>query len=127
MIGGPLERELLDGAVAAVTVDDQDAAEAAVGHAVQDVADDAQVGLDPQRNRAGEFAEVRRDAVRHDREHRHAERLGGFGRDPLGKNAVDREPQVAVLLRAAERQHRAVVAPQVLLHLHPVHVRRCAR
>ena len=27
-----------------------------------------------------------------------------------------------VLLGAAERQHRAVVVPQVLLHLHPVHV-----
>ena len=54
--------------------------------------------------------------------HRHAERLGGLGRDPFGEDAVDREPQVAVLLGAAERQHGAVVVPQVLLDLHPVHV-----
>jgi hypothetical protein len=33
---------------------------------------------------------------------------------------------MAVLLRAAERQHRAVVVPQVLFHLHPVHSRQCA-
>jgi len=29
---------------------------------------------------------------------------------------------MAVLLRAAERQHRAVVVPEVFFHLHPVHV-----
>ena len=122
VIGGPLERELLHGVVAAVAVDDQDAAKSAVRHAVQDVAHDAQVRLDPQRDRAGELAEVRRDAVRHHRKHRHAERLGGVGRHAFGEDAVDREPQMAVLLGAAERQHRAVVVPQVLFHLHPVHV-----
>ena len=83
---------------------------------------DAQVRLDAQRDRAGELAEVRRDAVRHHRKHRHAERLGGVGRDAFREDAIDREPQVAVLFRAAERQHGAVVVPQVLFHLHPVHV-----
>jgi hypothetical protein len=94
----------------------------AVGHAVENVGDEPQVRLDAQRDRAGELAEVRRDAVRHHRKHRHAERLGGVGRHTFGKDAIDREPQMAVLLRAAERQHRAVVVPQVLFHLHPVHV-----
>ena len=56
------------------------------------------------------------------RKHRHAERLGGVGRHAFGQDAVDREPQVAVLLGAAERQHGAVVVPQVFFHLHPVHV-----
>ena len=93
-----------------------------MGHAVEDVADQPQVRLDPQRDRAGELAEVRRDAVRHHGKHRHAERLGGLGRDPFGEDAIDREPQVAVLLGAAERQYRAVVVPQVLFDLHPVHV-----
>ena len=105
-----------------MAVDDQDAAEAAVRQAVEDVADDAQVRLDAQRDRAGEGAEIRRDAVGDDRKHRNAERLGGVGRDALGQDAIDGEPQMAVLLGAAERQHRAVVALQVLLHLHPVHV-----
>ena len=71
---------------------------------------------------ARELAEVRRDAVRHDREHRDAERLGGLGGDALGENAVDGEPEMAVLLGAAERKHGAVVVLQVLLDLHPVHV-----
>ena len=54
--------------------------------------------------------------------HRNAERLGGFGGDALGKDAVDGEPEVAVLFGAAEREHGAVVVLQVLLDLHPVHV-----
>jgi hypothetical protein len=29
---------------------------------------------------------------------------------------------MTVLLRAAERQHRAVVVAEILFHLHPVHV-----
>ena len=85
--------------------------------------DHAQMGVDAERNRAREVAEVRRDAVGQHREHRHAERFGGFGRDALGQDAVDREAQIGMLLGAAERQHRAVVVPQVFLHLHPVHVR----
>jgi hypothetical protein len=39
--GRPFRHELLHGAVAAVPVDDEDAAESAVRHAVQDVAHDA--------------------------------------------------------------------------------------
>ncbi len=57
-----------------------------------------------------------------DREHRHAERLGGLDGDAFGQDAVDGEAEVAVLLGAAERQHGAVVVLQVLLDLHPVHV-----
>ena len=109
--GRPSTRgERLRRRVAAVAVDEQDAAEAAVRHAVEHVADDAQVGRDAQRDRARERAEVGRDAVGDDREHRHAERLGGLGRHALGKDAVDREAQMACCSRAAERQHAAVVA-----------------
>ena len=78
--------------------------------------------LDSKRDRSRKLAEVRRDAVRHDRKYRNAERLGGLGGDALGEDAVHREPQMAVLLGAAERKHGAVVVLQVLLDLHPVHV-----
>ncbi len=123
MAGRPLERELLHGVVAAVSVHDQDAAKAAVRHAVENVADEAQVRFDLERDRSGKLAEVRRDAVRHDREHRHAQRLGGVGSHTFGQDAVDGQSQMRVLLGAAERQHRAIVVAQVLLDLHPVHVR----
>ena len=103
MIRGPFLRELLHGVVAAVAVDDEDAAEAAVRHAVEDVADDAEMRLDAQRDRARELAEVGRHAVRHDGKDRDAERFGRVDGDALGQDAVDREPQMAVLLGAAER------------------------
>jgi hypothetical protein len=105
-----------------VPVDDQDAAEPTVRHAVEDVAHDAQVRLDPERDRPREFAEVGRDAVRHHRKHRDAERFRGVGRHALGQDAVHRESQVAVLLGTAEGQDGAVIVLQVGVHLHPVHV-----
>src|SRR5262249_26973314 len=122
MLGGPLLREGLHGTVAAVAIDDQDAAKSGVDEAVEDVADEAQVRLDAQGYRAGVGGEVRRDAVRDDREYRHAERFGGLDSHAFGEDAVDRQPEIRVLLRAPERQHRAIVALQVLFHLHPVHV-----
>src|SRR5262249_15202219 len=123
MAGGPLERELLHGAVAAVPVRDQDAPKAAVRKAVEDVTDDPQVRFHLERNRSGEFTKVRRHAVRQHRKHRHPERLSGFGRLAFGENAVDGEPKMGMLFGAAERQHGAVVVLQILLNLHPVHVR----
>src|SRR6476620_5727976 len=80
------------------------------------------MGFHAQRNRSGEVAEVWRDAVRHHRKHRHAERLGCVHRNAFGQYTVDGQPQMTVLFRAAERQHGPVVASQVLVHLHPVHV-----
>ena len=79
--------------------------------------------LDAQRDRAGIRHEGGRDAVRHRREHRHAERLGGLDRDALGQDRVGGQAQVRVLLGAADRQHRAIVALELLLDLHPVHRR----
>ena len=85
-----------------------------------------QMRLDSQRDRARKFAEVRRHAVRHHRKHRHAERLGGLGRDAFREDAVDREPQVAVLLGAAERQHGAVVVAAGIPRPASSSCRRCA-
>src|SRR5258705_1706197 len=112
----------MPGAVAAVAVADHDAIEAAVRDAGEYVSHQREVGLDAQRDRAGEFAEVWRHAVGDHREYRHAQRLGGLRGDPLGQNAVHGQPQVTVLFGTAEWQHRAVVAPQVFLDLHPIHV-----
>jgi len=122
MIGRPLLRELRDSAIAAMTVADEDATEAAVREPVEDVPHDVEVGLDPERDRTGKFAEVGSDAVGDDGEDRDAERLRGLRRHPLWKNAIDSQSQMAVLFGAAQRQHGAVVVRQVLLHLHPVHV-----
>src|SRR6185312_15617579 len=122
MLRRPLGDELLDGAVAAVAVDDEDPAKAAVRHAVEDVAYHGKVGLDAQRDRARELAKIGRDPVRHDGEYGNAERLGGFRGDALGEDAIDGEPQMAVLFGAAERENGPVIVLQVLLGLHPVHV-----
>src|SRR5258705_7180371 len=112
----------MPGAVAAVAVADHDAIEAAVRDAGEYVSHQREVGLDAQRDRAGEFAEVWRHAVGDHREYRHAQRLGGLRGDPLGQNAGPGQPQVTVLFGTAEWQHRAVIAPQVGLDLHPIHV-----
>jgi hypothetical protein len=80
------------------------------------------VRLHPERYRSRELAEVRRDAVGQNGEHRDAERFGRFRGDLLGQDAVDGQPEVAVLLGAAERQHGAVITSQVGLDLHPIHV-----
>src|SRR5262249_5940828 len=56
----------------------------------------------------------------HHGEDRHPQRLRGLDRDALGENAVGGEAQVGVLLGAAQREHGAVVARQVLLDLPPV-------
>jgi hypothetical protein len=115
-------RELLHRAVTAVAVHDEDATEPAVRHAVEDVAHDVEMCLNTQRDRPGKLAKVRRDAVRDHGKHGDAEWVRDFGGETLRQNAIDGKPQVAVLLRAAERKNRAVVAPQVFLDLHPVHV-----
>jgi hypothetical protein len=54
MIRSPLLRELLDRAISTVAIHDEDAAKAAVRHAVEDVAHDVKVRLHPKRDRAGE-------------------------------------------------------------------------
>ncbi len=113
MRGGPFGGELLHGVISAVPVDDQDAAEPTVRQAVEDVTDDAEMRLDFERNRSRELAEIRRDAVGQHREDQHAERLCSFYGDALGQNAVDREPQVGMLLGAPDGEHRAVVVLQV--------------
>ncbi len=122
VIGGPLLGELLHRAVAAVAVADHDAPEAAVRHAVENVAHHAEVRLHPQRDGSRKLAEVRRDAVGQDGEDRDAEGFGRLGGDPLGENAVDRQAEVAVLLGAARAATRAVIALEVRFDLHPVHV-----
>src|ERR1041384_4701798 len=74
VVRGPFGGKLLHGAVAAVAVADHDALEAAVCHAVENVAHQREVRLDAQGDRAGEFAEVRRHAVGHDGKHGNAQR-----------------------------------------------------
>src|SRR5579871_4478395 len=103
MVSGPLRNPRLHGTVSAVAVDDQNALEAAVRHGVEYVAYDAQVRGHPQRDRAGEFAEVGRDAVRDDGEDWNAQRLRRFHGDALGENAIDGQAQMTVLLGASER------------------------
>jgi len=93
-----------------------------LGQAVEQIAHDAQVGCDPQSQRAGVGSEVRCDAIRQPRKDRHAQRLGGLDGHALGQNAIDTQAEVGVLLGAAQRQYRAVVARQVVLDLQPVHV-----
>ena len=117
----PFQRHRMGRQVAAMAVDDQDAPEAAGGQGVQDVADHPGIGLDPQADGAGVAQEVGREAVGHDREHRHAEGLGGIERQLVAQDAVDREAEAGMLLGAAERQHAAVVLLQPGLDLAPVH------
>ena len=122
MICRPLGHELLHGAITAMSVHNQDSTKAAVRHPIEDIAHDAQMGFHAQRNGTGELAEIGRYAIRQHGEHGNTERLGGIHGDALRQDAIDGEPQIAVLFGAAQWQHGTVVVPQVLLHLHPVHV-----
>ena len=119
----PLVGETLDRRVPAMSVHQHDAAKALLHETVEQVANDGDQRLDPQRNGSRKCAEAGRDAVAHRREHRDAERLGGFDRDTLGEDAVGGEAEVSVLLGAAERNHGAIVPRQIALDLHPVGAR----
>src|SRR5262249_55028224 len=48
--------------------------------------------------------------------------LGRFDGHALGQDAVDGEPEIAVLFGAADGKDGAIIALEVLLDLHPVHV-----
>ena len=91
VLGVPLLSRRPAGVVAAVAVDEQEAAEALAVERVEELADDRLVRPDGQRRAPGVRGEVRRDPVRKRRHHRHAERLGGLDRDALGENHVHAE------------------------------------
>ena len=100
MIGRPLAGERPCRPVAAVAVDEQEAAEALAVEGVEQLAKQRGVGLQPQRRAAGIDSRERwRQAVRQHREYRHAERLGGLDRDTLGEDVVGFQREVGVLLR----------------------------
>ena len=107
--GHELLRQRADRHVAAMAVDDQHAAEAGPVDGGDEIAHDREQRLHLQRDRAREGEEIRREPERHRRKDRHAERLGGFDRDPLGEDGVDGQRQLRVLLGRAERQDAAVV------------------
>ena len=121
MVRHPLDRHGMRRLVAAMAVDHQDAPKAAARQAVQHVANQPGIGLDPQADGAGIGQEIRREAVGHRREDRNAERLRGIERHLVAQDAVDREAEAGVLLGAAERQDRAIVALQIRFDLAPVH------
>jgi hypothetical protein len=89
---------------------------------LEQLADERKVGLLAHARAAGKGGEIRRQPVRERGQHRHAQRLGGLGRDPFGEDRVRRERDVGVLLGGPERQHDPVVALEVGLELHPVQV-----
>ena len=120
--GAPRGGGLPSRIVAAVAVDEEEAAEALAVEGREQLGDHLTIRIHAQRRAAGIGREVRRDAVRQSRQHRHAERLGRFDGDPLGEDDVDGEREVRVLLDGSQRQHDPVVVSQVLLELHPVAV-----
>ena len=122
MLRAPLRSSHPRGRVPAVAVDDQDPAEALARERVEQVGDDREEGLHAKRRAARIGGEARRDPVRQHGKHQHAQRLRRLDGDALGEDVVGRQRQVRVLLGRAERQHDAVVAPEVLLQLHPVAV-----
>ena len=71
--------------------------------AVEDVADDAQIGLHPQRHGPGIGHEIGRDAVVQDGKDRDAQGLRRLRRHPFRENTVDIEAEVRVLLGASHR------------------------
>ncbi len=118
----PFEHGAVRRAVAAMAVDDDDLPEAGAHHVVEDVAHQRAQRRQAQRHRAGVVDETRREPVVDGRVDRHLDRFCGLDRDPLGQDHVDAQAQVGVLFGRADRQHRALVVLDVLLHLHPVHV-----
>ena len=116
----PLAHQRAARDVAAVAVDDQEAAKALAVERVEQVAQNGEEGLEPERRAARVGRERRGQPVRQHRQHEHAQRLRGLGRDALGQDVVGLEREVAVLLRRAERQDDPVVAREVLLQVHPV-------
>src|SRR4051794_4464971 len=119
---GPFAGGGAAGVVPAVAVHEQETAEALRVQRVEQVADERTVGLDAQRRAAGVRGEVRREPVRERRQNEDARRLGRLLRHALRQNPVDPERQVRVLLDRAHRDYDPVVAPQVVLDVHPVAV-----
>jgi hypothetical protein len=111
-----------DGLVAPVPVDDEDSPEAGAVRGGDHVPCHGEERLHPQGHGAGIRREVGRNPVRDDREHRDPERGRGLLRDALGQDEIHREGEVAVLLRGSDRQDATVVALEIGIHLHPVHV-----
>src|SRR4029079_6510883 len=122
MVRRPFGDELLNRRVAAMAVHDENAPEAAVRQTIEDIANDVQVRLDAQRDRTRIRAEIRGHPVRDHREHGYAEWFGRLGRDTLRQDTIDGEPEIPVLFSAAKRKHGAIVVPEIILDLHPVHV-----
>jgi hypothetical protein len=113
---------LIHSRASAQAVDQEDAAKAVPLQTVEHVADDGDQRRDPHADRAGIGAEIGRRAVVDRREDGHAERLRGLDRDALGEDEIDAEAELRVLLRAADRHDGAVVALEIRLDLHPVHL-----
>src|SRR2546425_4288352 len=118
----PLAKHARRRRVAAVAVDQRDAAEALPEQRIEKITDDRDIGAHAQARTAGECGEVRRHAVGKCREDRNAERLGRFHRDALGEDRIGPDREVAVLFGGSDRQHDAVVMLEVVLEHLPVAV-----
>ena len=108
--------------IAAMAVDDQDAAKAGMLQAVQHIAQHRGIGGDTQRDGAGKGSEIRRQAVGQGREHRHAEWFGRLGRDAFGEDRIGGQRQAGMLLGAAQWQRAPVIVADPVLHHAPVHL-----
>ncbi len=111
------------GGVAAVAVQDQDAAKAVLVGAFQQVHDDRNQRLGPQAHAAGKAEMVQRHAIVHRRRQQDAGAVAQTAGDLPGLPHVAGKGHVAaVLLGAAHDEDHAVVAPQVLDHVGPAQV-----
>ena len=113
MLGHQLLGERAHRGVAAMSVDDQHPTEPGPAHGGDHIAHNGEQRLDAQRNGAGKGQEIRSKPEGHHREDRDAQGLGCLHRDALGKDGVDAERKLRVLLGRADRQNAAIIASQI--------------
>ena len=107
--------------VPAVAVDDEEAPEALAAQRVERLGQHRDERLRPQRHRARERGEARRDPERH-RGRTSTPSGSAASTESAREDRVGGEREVGVLLGRADREHDPVVVAEVLLDLHPVQV-----
>ena len=124
MAGHPFACEIQCGLIAAMTVDEDEAAEALAMQARQHVLQHREIGRYPEADRAGIGKEIGRDPIGEHREDRQRQRLRRRQRDALRQDRIDRKREMGMLLGRAERDDRAIVGLQIGLDLAPSSYRR---
>lgn len=121
VVGGLVQVTVRRG-VAAVAVQDEEAAESASIRGADNVLDGGDQRGDAKTNRAGIFEEIMGEAKVQGRRDQDACAGGGGIGQGEGNADVGQQAEVTVLFTCAEDKHQAVVLREVFFHVHPVQV-----